>query len=492
MGVGEINPLFKRWRKGDKRVALIYPNRYAGGISNIGLQYIYYRINSIYGLVCERFYTDVFGGIRSLETRSHLRDFDMALFSIQYEEDIFNAYEILKKSGFRGLKIAGGPCIMENPVVYRLFDILFVGELEASDLIERLLVGGFEAERVEGAEGVYSWREDRVKRVYSDLDSHLETQIIGNGAYGKALLLEIGRGCYRNCRFCIVKSIYSPCRWRDEELLLGVAENYAGGEVDKIALISPSPSDHPKFKEIVFKLSELGFTVSPSSLRADKLDDELMELFSSFGLRTLTVAPEAGSEILRKVVNKGIREEDVVNSILLAERYGIEKMKFYFMIGLPGETDEDLEDILEMAMYAKRHLKRVEVSVNPLVPKPHTPFQWLAFGGKEKFDVRVIKELKEKIRVLGREFRKGGIEFEAPKVEDFVIQTVLSRGGREVFELVERGRKRAFRSIFDMGLEKYLDSFEDEYEDFPWSVVDHGYNTKRLRREYERALRLVE
>jgi|Deesub1362A_J573_1020465.scaffolds.fasta_scaffold00967_21 radical SAM superfamily enzyme YgiQ (UPF0313 family) len=489
----EFNPLAKKWKKGYKGVALVYPNRYIGGISNVGLQYIYSKVNSLSGFICERFYTDVFEGLKSVESGNLLQNFDFAFFSLQYEEDAFKVYEILEKTRFSGVKVAGGPCIMENPLPYsKLFDVMFIGEVERSNFIERVFEG-----KVEGLEGAYvpkNYKGDlkvkRVRRVRGNLEDHIRDEIIGEGAYGKSLLLEIGRGCKRNCRFCIVKQIYSPVRWRDKEVLLEVAENYRK-IIDRVALIAPSPSDHPKFKEIIFSLNEMDYTVSPSSLRADKLDDEILELLVESGLKSLTIAPEAGSEKLRKVINKGISEENVLNAARMAGEKGIEKIKLYFMVGLPGETQDDLRDILELSRKVREFVRKVEISVNPLVPKPHTPFQFLSFGGELEFRREDIKELKRKIKFLREEFKKAkGFEFKAASVEEFAVQTVISRGNEDVFDLIKAGRKNAFRNIFRFGLEKYLDAMETD--DMPWLFIDHGYNPKRLEKEFRKAMALIE
>jgi radical SAM superfamily enzyme YgiQ (UPF0313 family) len=480
----EINPMAKKWRKGLRRIALVYPNRYVGGISNIGIQYIYHRINSMDDFICERFYTDVFNWIRSVESGAYLKDFDIALFSIQYEEDAFNAYEIIKRSGFKGLKVAGGPCIMENPLPYSFFDLMFTGELEGSNFIDEVLLG-----KEPAGKGTYiPGKTERVERVYSELDSHLQTQIIGDGAYGRALLLEIGRGCYRNCRFCIVRQIYAPCRWRKKEILLEVAEKHRK-VVDKVALIAPSPSDHPQFREIIFELAEMGFSVSPSSIRADKLDEEILEFLANSGLKTLTFAPEAGSGRLRRVISKGISKDDIINASIMASESGIEKIKLYFMIGLPGENMDDIRAITDMVEEVRRYVRRVEVSINPLVPKPHTPFQWLAFGGGEGFNKAVVKEIKSKMKYLLSSFRKKGVESKPFSVEEFAVQTVLSRGGKDVALLIEKGKERAFRNIFHLGLDSYLDSMIDR--ELPWMIVDHGYDIKRLEKEFGRAMKVA-
>jgi radical SAM superfamily enzyme YgiQ (UPF0313 family) len=481
--IAEHNPFAKKWRRGLRGVALIYPNRYVGGISNLGLQYIYATVNSLEDFICERFYTDVFGGLRSLETATPLKNFNIALISLQYEQDAFSASEILRKSGFSGLTVAGGPCIMENPFPYfDLFHLMFVGEVEG--FIERIL--DFKELDLETSP-FFTEKSRRVRRARNKLEDHLEHEIIGNGAYGKALLLEIGRGCRRRCRFCMVRQIYSPVRWRKKGQLLGIAENYRK-IIDRIALIAPSPTDHPDFKEMIFELREMGYAISPSSLRADNIDEEILEILVESGLRSLTLAPETGSEKLGRVLNKEISEENVLNAARIAAEKRIEKIKLYFMIGLPGETREDLQGILDLSRKVKAFVPRVEVSVNPLVPKPHTPFQFLAFGGKLEFGREDLKDLAEKVRFLRKNLK--GFEFKPPRIEEFAVQTVISRGGRDVSMLIRAGRRNAFRNIFKFHLERYLDSME--LRDMPWRVIDHGYSEKKLEGEFNKAIEEAE
>ncbi len=474
----EFNPLTKRWKKGLKRVALIYPNKYIAGISNLGIQQIYAEINSLNDFICERFYLDVNNGLRSVESSSHLRNFDIALFSIQYEEDYFNVIKILRESNFKGLKVAGGPCVMENPLpLKKFFDILFVGE--ADGIIENIIKG-------EQNEGIF--KGEKVNRVYPiELDFHLEKQIISEGVYGRALLLEIGRGCYRGCKFCLVRQIYSPVRWRSYKLLLEIAERNAE-LVDKVALISPSPSDHPEFEKIVFSLYEMGYLISPSSLRADRLNEELIKIFAESGLRRITVAPEVGSEKLMEMIGKGINKEDIMSVAEMSKEYGL-SLKLYFMIGFPGENYEDLMSIVEMVKDIRRLGVRVSVSINPLVPKPHTPLQWLPYGGNAEKSVNEnIKELKEKVKFLKSNLYKI-CEAKIESVERFAIQTVLARGGEDVSKLLLG--KGKFREIFEFDLQKYLDSFEIDSE-LPWDVLEIGYSKKRLKKEYEKVLSIAE
>lgn len=467
----EYNPFAKRYRKGIKRIALVYPNRYAGGIANLGLQYIYTRINEM-DAVCERFYSDVFDGFRSVETGTPLAEFDMALFSLQYEMDYFKAVEILKKSGFGGIKIAGGPCVMENPLpLMDYFDAFFIGEVEGA--VEEIIEAR-SAEELSGIPGIFTGREEKVRRVYAKLERHMEKEIIGEGAYGKCFLLEIGRGCIRKCRFCIVRQIYSPPRWRKKELL---PKSF---ETEKVAIIAPSPSDHPEFKEILQMYVEHGMKVSPSSVRADTLDEELAELLMQAGVKTLTIAPETPSQRLQEAINKGISDEAVMNAAELSEGR-FEKVKLYYMVGLPGENFEDVEKIIEQAKRIKERVKRVEISVNPLVPKPHTPLQWMPFGGKENMK-EGIEELRRKLSFIRENARKAGIEADVSGYREFAIQTILSRGGRDVSEILEGSSYKKF--------ERYLGQIEVD-STLLWDFIEHGYRKSTLLKEYEKVSNIV-
>lgn len=474
----EFNPFAKRWKKGDRRVALVYPNRYVGGIANIGLQQIYAEVNAIEGCVCERFYWDVFECKRSIETGTPLNEFDIAFFSIQYEEDYFRIAEIVKN--FKGVKVAGGPCVMENPLpLVEFFDYFYFGEVddEVPEVISAC-ESGSETEHLKKAENI---GEERVKVRRAELNTHLQTQIIGEGAYGKCYLLEVGRGCKRACSFCMVRQIYAPCRWREVELLLSVAEE-AKKFVSKIALVAPSVTDHPEIKELIASLVEMGFLVSPSSIRADTIDEELMQLLSKSGVESITIAPEAGSERMRKLLRKGIDEEDVLNASQLASQHGIRKVKLYFMIGLPKESEEDVSAIVELSKQVKRFVPRVTVSINPLVPKPHTPLQWLPFGGKD--DVKEgLASLKRKMSFLKKELLKAGISVSVGSVDEFATQAILSRGGRKI------GRAIAMNSFKFKDYIDYLGRIDEE--ELPWDFIDHSYSKKRLAKEYERLMSLV-
>lgn len=468
--IEEFNPLTKKWRKGLKRVALIYPNLYRAGISNLGLQQIYLEVNSLESYFCERFYKDVFDGLKSIESGTPLKEFNKLLFSIQYEEDYLKAVE-LSLMNPHSENIAGGPCVMENPVpLFDYFKSFYIGESDGA--VEDVLEGN--------SPNLFESNDSlpKVKRRWVKLEKHIDSQIIGDGAYGRSLLLEIGRGCKRKCRFCIVRQIYRPCRWRKLDVLLETAEKNRK-YVDKVALVAPSATDHPKIKDLITELINMGLTVSPSSIRADTLDEELIDLLKRGGLKSITIAPEAGSERMRENINKEISEEDVLRAADLASGK-FSKIKLYFMIGLPKEGEEDIQSIVDLSEKVKQRISKVTVSINPLVPKPHTPFQWLSFGGDNtKTQKENITELKGKIKWLKKELPKLKVRVDAEDIDKFAVQTIISRGDEKVGKMLKTGKTGRFLREFDTYLREIdLDS------KLPWDFIDHGYKKDKLMKEY--------
>lgn len=463
--VEEHNPLAKKWRKDQKKIALAYPNFYKAGIANLGLQQIYAEINALDDHICERFYSDVFNGEKSVESGESLSGFSQSFFSLQYEEDYFQA---LKMAESASNSVAGGPCVMENPVPLKgSFDSFYIGEVDG--LVSEILKGN-------NVEGLMDKDADTVKRRWVKIKDHLQQQIIGDGAYGKSLLLEIGRGCKRKCRFCLVRQIYRPCRWRGIDELLEVAEE--GRRFgDKVALIAPSVGDHPRIKELISRLVDMGFMVSPSSLRADTVDDEVINLLSAAGLKSITVAPEAGSERMREAIKKEIGEEDILNTVELATSAGIQRVKLYFMVGLPNEDEGDIESILDTVDKVKQKVPKVSVSINPMVPKPHTPFQWVPFGGDFSLTPQEnIKGLNEKIKYLKKELKRRKVDVETGNVKKFAIQTIISRGDEKVGNALPKIRIKDF--------EGYLGEFDVDKK-LSWDFIDHGYRKNTLVKEFE-------
>ncbi|MFO7966188.1 MAG: radical SAM protein [Archaeoglobaceae archaeon] len=469
----EHNPIGKKWRKDQKKVALAYPNFYKAGIANLGLQQIYAEVNGLDTHICERFYSDIFGGKKSVESGDSVSDFDWTFMSLQYEEDYPQAIKMVQPARNR---VAGGPCVMENPVPLKnFFDSFFVGEVDGKipEILNGQSVDGLLQK--DGNGDLESG--EQVKRRWVKLEDHLHHQIMGEGAYGKSLLLEIGRGCKRKCRFCLVRQLYRPCRWRDIDSLLEVAEE--GRKLtDKVALIAPSVGDHPHIKELTSQLMDMGYMVSPSSLRADTVDEEMIELLSAGGLKSITVAPEAGSERMREIIKKEIGEDDILHTADLASSAGFKKMKLYFMVGLPHEDEEDIQAIIDLVGKVKSIVPKVSVSINPMVPKPHTPFQWMPFGGNPSLSPQEnIKELNNKLKFLKKELKRIKVEAETGNVKKFAVQTITSRGDEKVGEALPRVRINDFQ--------EYLGGIDVDKQ-LPWDFIDHGYRKTSLAKEFER------
>lgn len=259
-----------------------------------------------------------------------------------------------------------------------------------------------------------------------------------------------------------------------------VAEEYKG-IVYKVCLIAPSTLDHPKIKDLLSELVNMGFMVSPSSTRADRLDEETVEILVKGGLKSLTIAPEVGSDNVRNVINKELSEEDVINAIKICMDKGIKSFKFYFMIGLPNEDFDDVKGIVDLVERIRSMKVNVSVSINPFVPKPHTPLQWCPYAGVD--DVKTgLRFLKEKREYLIEELSKI-CEVNVESAERFAIQTILSRGDKDVGRIFDF--KPSLRVAEKLGLTKYLKSITLDSE-LPWDFIDHDYKKEKLK-EFIRA-----
>ncbi|MBC7092086.1 MAG: radical SAM protein [Nitrososphaeria archaeon] len=377
----------------------------------------------------------------------------------------------MRKVNFKGLKIAGGPAVMINPKpLTKYFDAFFIGEVD--EKIDKILQAK-SREDLAGIDGIYTGKEDRVKRVRAKLGQHLSTEIVGHGVYGRCFILEIGRGCIRGCRFCVVRSIYSPPRWRKLDDMPEIKG------VEKVVLVAPSPTDNPNFLSMIQYYVENGFNVSPSSIRADTVNEQLVNLLHKGGLRTLTLAPETASPHLQERIGKDITSEDVLNAAKVSSKK-FSKIKLYFMIGLPDESIDDVKNIVNLASKVKEIVGAVKISVNPLVPKPHTPFQWLPFAGNKNLR-EGIKQLKKKIDYLRIEASRLKIEARIPDMTEYIIQTILSRGDETV--------SKVFETKDFSGLSKFLK--EQPFDDtLPWDFIDHGYSKNALLKEYWKTVNL--
>jgi len=470
----ETGSILKDWG-GKLPFAFVYPNSYFIGMSNLGMQTIYGFVNAREDAVCERVFWDKENSENgvvplSVESQRPLTDFAVLAFSLNYEIDFFNIAPILKASGIplyseqrnetQPLIIAGGPCITANPMpLAPFFDCLCVGEAEAllpvmMPVITEGLSGNRENLLRELAKiaGVYVPRcppeKPVVRQKVMNLDECPAHSIVltQDTELSDLYLLEVERGCAHNCRFCLVSSAFSPMRFHSLEPLLKQAES--GLKLRKrIGLVGPAVTDHPQIEELLKGLLDLKAQVSISSLRLTSLTPEILQMLIQGGMRSVALAPEAGSECLRQSIKKGINEAQILEAIRLAGEAGMQQLKLYFMIGLPGETDADIQAIVDLTLTGKKIIEhkrgktRLTLNLSPFVPKAGTAFQRLPMAPLDVIQVR-IAFLKN--RLAGQGIK---INNESPQWSE--VQAVLSRGDSSLAKVlagVEKESLSAWRS----------------------------------------------
>jgi radical SAM family uncharacterized protein len=526
-------------------VALAYPNVYQVGMSNLGVHQIYSLLNRREDTVCERVFLpdeediEEYGGagtrLFSMESRRRIKEFDILAFSVSFEQDYLNVLEMLRLSDIPlkkeertegdPLVILGGICTFFNPEPLTDFvDCIIVGEGE--DVVDEF-VDSYRANRAQGRRGLLRalcgipgvyvpelyavlYKEDGTIRDRTVLDRSAPERIVKRSAaefnrapastviftphteFSNMYLSEITRGCGRHCRFCMAGYIYLPPRNLGIEQARDRAEN-ADNLCGKIGLVGAAISDYPDIGELC---AAIHGGVSVSSLRADSLSEALIERLATSGHKTIAIAPEAGSERLRKVINKGITEEDILRAVDLVFGSGIPNLKLYFIIGLPTETQEDVDAIIALAEKVHEvqltrarpqgRIGRITLSVNSFVPKPFTPFQWEP--------MEALASLNRKQRHLEKAVRKIGnmhIIHDLPKWE--YVQALLSRGDRRTGALLRAAHanggdwKKAGKET-GMDTDFYVSRRREFSEVLPWDFIDIGVRKEYLRNEYERAL----
>jgi len=498
---------------------LIYPNSYYVGMSNLGMHAIYRLLNNYDKVVCERAFwegRDEALSLVSLESQRPLLDFAVLAFSISYELDYLNVAPLLKASGIplyaaerdetHPLVIAGGPCIAANPMpLSPLFDLIGIGEAEA--ILPAMLpvlgegIGGSRDELLEALAslpGVYAPQlhsgETRIARRWSrDLDEFpVSTAIVTpDTELGNLYLIEVERGCNWGCRFCLTSTAFRPMRVRSLDTILAQAEEGLKHR-KRMGLVGASVLDYPRIEELLVRLRHMGAELSVSSLRIKPLPEMVLGETAKGGSLTIALAPEAGSQRLRRLIRKGFTEEDILEAMEKVARQGIRRLKLYFMIGLPSETDEDIEEIVKLTLKCKAILDRrhrgcrLSLNIAPFVPKAGTPFQWLPMAP--------IADVKKRLAMLKRSLQPKGIQIKAESPAWSQVQAVLSRGDARLAEVIAHvedaslagWRKAAEKHHLDVDYYAYQQW--DTGQKLPWAVIDSGTKIEYLKSEMGKAL----
>jgi radical SAM family uncharacterized protein len=559
----EWNGRKKDWDKTKIKIALAYPDVYEIGTSNMALPILYDLINSQPYALAERVYApwvDMASVMRSnniplfsLESRRPLKDFDVIGFSLGYELCYTNVLNMLhlaqiplfanERSDSHPLVIAGGSCALNPEPMADFIDFFVIGDGEevSLELLEKFR--NWKEEGVKKPEllrqlatipGVYvpslyqvEYQTDGLPKsitpVAAEAKPCIQRQIVSKlpppptrpvVPYVEVVhdrgAIEISRGCSRGCRFCHASAIYRPVRERPpEEVLQAVGELIANCGYDEVSLVSLSTSDYSHIDELIARLaqrySDRNLAISLPSLRIDKSSVRLINSLPTRRKTGLTFAPEAGSERLQKVINKRIPEDMLMETATAAFDSGWTNLKLYFMIGLPTETVDDVESIIQLVnkvqslgrdALGKR--PQVKVSLTTFVPKPHTPFQWVAQESEE--------QLNAKHDLLRKGLQRKGIKisWQEPKIS--LLEAVLSRGDRRLGKVIHRvwqlgstfdawneqfNYENWLHAFAETGLEQAFYARRERPLDelLPWAHIDTGLTTSFLKQEHQRALR---
>jgi len=557
---GEWNSIIKESETTEVKVALAYPDIYEIGMSNLALPILYELLNKQSGVLAERVYApwvDMEAAIReanipllSLESKQPLAKFDIVGFSLGHELTYTNVLNMLDLGGIpplaqdrnesHPLVIAGGGCALNPEPMADFIDVFVIGEGE--EVLPRL-IETFQRWKREGGK-----REDLLRQLATTsgiyvpslyhIDYHIDSSVASitpkvstakpsirrcvitelPPAVTKPVIpyleaihdrgaVEIQRGCSRGCRFCQAGMIYRPRRQRSlEEITTSVGQLVTNCGYSEVSLVSLSTSDYPDIDKLVNNLvkhyRDYPLTLSLPSLRIDSFSIKLMDSLRFAKKPGLTFAPEAGSENLRKAINKPILDEEILGTISTALGKGWMNFKLYFMVGLPTESMEDVEGIMHLVNQTRR-LKnggqpRIKLSISTFVPKAHTPFQWVAQNSEE--------ELQLKYEILKRDLRSKRTPLSWGDPKAGFLETVLSRGDRRLGRVIQRAWQLgcsfdAWSDRFNYG--KWLQAFDEigidpdfyAYRDrpleevLPWSHIDIGVSPAFLKQEYRRTFK---
>ena len=569
---GEVNSVMKDKDQADIRFAMCFPDVYEIGMSHLGIQILYDMFNRREDVWCERVYSpwrDLDKVMReekiplfALESQDPIKDFDFLGITIQFEMCYTNILQILDLSQIPlhasertekdPIVIGGGPCTYNPEPLAEFFDIFYIGEGET--VYDELLDSYKEwkksgktreefLERAAQIEGLYVprfydvfYNEDGTLKSFTPNNIHapsvVKKQVVMDvtdacypmkpvvpfiKATQDRVVLEIQRGCIRGCRFCQAGMIYRPTRERNVEKLKEYARTMLQNTGhEEISLSSLSSSDYSELKELVnFLIDEFkdkGINISLPSLRIDAFSLDVMSRVQDIRKSSLTFAPEAGSQRMRNVINKGLTEEDIIDGAGQAFEGGWSKVKLYFMLGLPTETEEDMREIARLSdRVARRYYEipkdqrhgkcQITASSSFFVPKPFTPFQWASMYTAEEYDRRA--------HIVNDEFReqlnRKSLKYNWHDAQVTVLEGVMARGDRRIAPVIEEAYRLG--CLFDSWTETFrndlwMEAFENTNVDisfynqrprgkdeiFPWDFIDIGVSRSFLYREWERAM----
>jgi radical SAM superfamily enzyme YgiQ (UPF0313 family) len=532
---------------GRLRVALAFPNTYFVGMSSLGYQTVYRLFNDLDDVVCERVFLPPKQELQeqlatgaplvTLESQTPVRDFDVVAFSVSFEWDYTNVVSMLRLAGIPPraaartardpLVVIGGAVTFVNPEPLALFaDVIAAGEGEVlipaltgavrdaasrEELFTRLArergfyipslyevryQGDGTIAAVEPRDGAPPVVRKAAVKTTERLDPPSTSIFTPDTEFGSRFLIEVVRGCANLCRFCWAGYNYLPVRAFSADRILELAAR-ARQHSARAGLVSIALCDHPEIERILRGLLEMGYSISPASLRLDDLTEPIVRLLRQSGERSITIAPETGSDRLRRVINKTVTNDEIISATELIFANDIENLKLYYMIGLPTETDDDLIAIRDLTVQMRdvmmKHARtrgrvgRIIGSVNPLIPKPGTAYQWIPMEDPAVTD-RKGKRLRQLLAGL------DNVYFSIKSERHSYYQALLSLGDRRVAPAIEAadrngGNWRA--AVAESGVDADFFIFRDRSADavLPWDIIDGGMKASFFRTEFEKGLR---